>query len=138
MGTETYSLSVAKYRDIWYETSVLLDRNQTANGLALMYVIKTIISSRLPISFQTIIQVKKPVRPTKRPKAAVLREKGSNSERELANALYLAGFDVKDVHMTDLITGRKSGRNSVSGCSRWILQFTYWAQPKGGWCVSLQ
>jgi len=37
-----------------------------------------------------------------------LREKGSNSERELANAMYLAGFDVKDVHMTDLISGRET------------------------------
>ncbi len=43
-----------------------------------------------------------------RPKAAILREKGSNSEREMANAMYLAGFDVKDVHMTDLISGRET------------------------------
>ncbi len=43
-----------------------------------------------------------------RPKAAVIREKGSNSEREMANAMYLAGFDVKDVHMTDLISGREN------------------------------
>jgi len=38
----------------------------------------------------------------------VIREKGSNSEREMANALYLAGFDVKDVHTTDLISGRET------------------------------
>ncbi|MDA8940898.1 phosphoribosylformylglycinamidine synthase subunit PurQ, partial [bacterium] len=44
----------------------------------------------------------------KKPKAAILREKGSNSEREMANAMYLAGFDVKDVHMTDLISGRET------------------------------
>ncbi|MDT7830250.1 phosphoribosylformylglycinamidine synthase [Pricia sp. S334] len=43
-----------------------------------------------------------------KPKAAILREKGSNSEREMANAMYLAGFDVKDVHMTDLISGRET------------------------------
>ena len=43
-----------------------------------------------------------------RPKAAVIREKGSNSERELANALFLAGFEVKDIHMTDLISGREN------------------------------
>src|SRR5690606_40637689 len=54
---------------------------------------------------------KKPVRAaegTPRPKAAIIREKGSNSEREMANAMYLAGFDVKDVHMTDLISGRET------------------------------
>ena len=41
-------------------------------------------------------------------KAAIIREKGSNSEREMARALHLAGFDVKDVHMTDLISGRET------------------------------
>jgi len=40
-------------------------------------------------------------------KAAIIREKGSNSEREMAYALYLAGFDVKDIHMTDLMSGRE-------------------------------
>src|SRR5690606_22839435 len=35
-------------------------------------------------------------------------EKGSNSEREMAYAMDLAGFDVKDVHMTDLISGRET------------------------------
>ena len=42
------------------------------------------------------------------PKAAIIREKGTNGEREMAYMLYLAGFDVKDVMMTDLITGRET------------------------------
>ena len=41
-------------------------------------------------------------------KAAIIREKGTNGEREMAYMLYLAGFDVKDVMMTDLITGRET------------------------------
>ena len=41
-------------------------------------------------------------------KAAIIREKGTNGEREMAYSLYLAGFDVKDVMMTDLITGRET------------------------------
>lgn len=41
-------------------------------------------------------------------RAAVIREKGTQCERETAYALYLAGFDVKDVHMTDLATGRET------------------------------
>ncbi|MDR2120542.1 MAG: phosphoribosylformylglycinamidine synthase [Tannerella sp.] len=41
-------------------------------------------------------------------RAAVIREKGSQCERETAYALYLAGFDVKDVHMTDLASGRET------------------------------
>ena len=43
-----------------------------------------------------------------KPKAAILREKGSNSEREMAHAMYLAGWDVRDVHMTDLMSGRET------------------------------
>ena len=41
-------------------------------------------------------------------RAAIIREKGVNGDREMAYALYLAGFDVKDVHMTDLISGRET------------------------------
>jgi phosphoribosylformylglycinamidine synthase len=39
-------------------------------------------------------------------KAAIIREKGVNGDREMAYTLYLAGFDVKDIHMTDLVSGR--------------------------------
>ncbi len=41
-------------------------------------------------------------------KAAIIREKGVNSEREMAFSLHLAGFDVRDVHMTDLMSGRET------------------------------
>jgi len=41
-------------------------------------------------------------------RAAIIRDKGTNGDREMAYALYLAGFDVKDVHMTDLSTGRET------------------------------
>ncbi|MBQ2099055.1 MAG: phosphoribosylformylglycinamidine synthase subunit PurQ, partial [Bacteroidales bacterium] len=41
-------------------------------------------------------------------KAAIIREKGINGDREMAYTMYLAGFDVKDVHMTDLATGRET------------------------------
>ena len=49
-----------------------------------------------------------PIFSGERPKAAIIREKGSNSEREMAYAMHLAGFDVKDVHMTDLTEGRET------------------------------
>ena len=49
-----------------------------------------------------------PKRSTSGIKAAIIREKGTNGEREMAYALYLAGFDVKDVHMTDLASGRET------------------------------
>ena len=41
-------------------------------------------------------------------RAAIIREKGTNGDREMAYSLYLAGFDVKDVTMTDLIEGRET------------------------------
>jgi phosphoribosylformylglycinamidine synthase len=64
----------------------------------------------LQYQFPTHFTGKKPITDFSkpRPKAAIVREKGSNSEREMANAMYLAGFDVKDVHMTDLISGRET------------------------------
>jgi len=63
------------------------------------------LSFKFPKLFTGKLPIKKS---TNRPKAAIIREKGSNSEREMANAMYLAGFDVKDVHMTDLISGRET------------------------------
>jgi phosphoribosylformylglycinamidine synthase len=101
--------NIDDYRDIWFKTSYLLDQMQTANDLAkerfdnyknqpLKYI--------FPKHFTGIAPAVDPNKP--RPKAAIIREKGSNSEREMANAMYIAGFDVKDVHMTDLISGRET------------------------------
>jgi phosphoribosylformylglycinamidine synthase len=106
---ETFSFDVAEMRDVWYKTSFLLDSKQTANGLAkdrfdnykkqpLTYIFPANFTGKLPIIGNA----------GEKPKAAIIREKGSNSEREMANAMYLAGFDVKDVHMTDLISGRET------------------------------
>ncbi|WP_264558969.1 phosphoribosylformylglycinamidine synthase [Flavobacterium sp. N2270] len=102
-------LDIPKYRDIWFKTSFLLDSKQSKNGTAkerfenyknqaLTYTFPSHFTGKAPV-----IDDSKP-----RPKAAIIREKGSNSEREMANAMYLAGFDVKDVHMTDLISGRET------------------------------
>ena len=103
------TLDVDKYRDIWYKTSYLLDQKQSKNGMAKARF-ENYKNQPLHYTFPTHFTGKKPViDSTKpRPKAAIIREKGSNSEREMANAMYLAGFDVKDVHMTDLISGREN------------------------------
>jgi phosphoribosylformylglycinamidine synthase len=107
-GGMEMGLNVASLRDTWFKTSALLDNKQTANGLAkarfdnykvqpLKYFFPTDFKGKLPVTSSGV----------EKPKAAILREKGSNSEREMANAMFLAGFDVKDVHMTDLISGRE-------------------------------
>lgn len=104
-----YSLDIEKYRDTWFKTSFLLDQKQTKNGKA---AARFVNYKNQPLQFQfpSHFNGKKPeIDASKpRPKAAIIREKGSNSEREMANAMYLAGFDVKDVHMTDLISGREN------------------------------
>ncbi len=105
--------NIEEYRDHWFKTSYLLDQKQTANNKATdrfnNYKVQP-LQFEFPKHFtgklEDVVQLSG--RAQSRPKAAIIREKGSNSEREMANAMYLAGFDVKDVHMTDLISGREN------------------------------
>jgi phosphoribosylformylglycinamidine synthase len=108
------SLDIDQYRDVWYKTSFLLDSQQTLPELAqtrfdnykrqpLSYSFPEDFSGKL--STMGLL----PTRTTSTGlKAAIIREKGVNSDREMAYMLHLAGFDVKDVHMTDLIAGREA------------------------------
>ncbi|WP_024479811.1 phosphoribosylformylglycinamidine synthase [Cellulophaga baltica] len=106
-GGMEMGLNIVSLRDTWFKTSYLLDNKQTANGLA-KDRFDNYKNQALDYVFPVGFEGKLPKIEGKRPKAAILREKGSNSEREMANAMYLAGFDVKDVHMTDLISGREN------------------------------
>ena len=108
-GTGDYEFKVAELRDHWYETSYLMDQHQSGITKAterFNHYKKQPLRYKFPENFSGV----RPELPigSKRPIAAILREKGSNSEREMANALYLAGFEVKDVHTTDLISGREN------------------------------
>ena len=125
-NAEVFTLTVSRLRDVWYKTSFLLDQKQTANGLAenrynnyknqpLHYTFPKHFTGKLEdmlsgrAQSRSLDNLSTTLEETKlKPKAAIIREKGSNSEREMANAMYLAGFDVKDVHMTDLISGRET------------------------------
>ncbi|MFD2744438.1 MULTISPECIES: phosphoribosylformylglycinamidine synthase [Sphingobacterium] len=101
--------SVAALRDTWFKTSFLLDQKQSKNGTAEMRFAnykEQPLQFVLPTHFDGKLPKIDPTAP--KPKAAIIREKGSNSEREMAHAMFLAGFDVKDVHMTDLISGRET------------------------------
>ena len=106
---DNFTFDISKARDTWFMTSYLLDQKQTSNGLA-EHRFNNFKKQPLKYEFPKNFTGKLPVinKDTLRPKAAIIREKGSNSEREMANAMYLAGFDVKDVHMTDLISGRET------------------------------
>tara|TARA_R110002072_G_scaffold41085_5_gene115840 strand:- start:26278 stop:30018 length:3741 start_codon:yes stop_codon:yes gene_type:complete len=119
-GTTTEKFTISEMRDAWYKTSHLLDRKQSGKQKAderfenyknqlLEFKFPKHFTGKLP-SVASILRQAQHNAPLsdRKIKAAILREKGSNSEREMANAMYLAGFDVKDVHMTDLISGRET------------------------------
>jgi phosphoribosylformylglycinamidine synthase len=108
-ATDNFSFDIDHLRDVWFKTSYLLDRKQSGNAKA-EERFNNYKNQPLKFNFPNHFNGKKPIidNSKPRPKAAILREKGSNSEREVANAMYLAGFDVKDVHMTDLISGRET------------------------------
>lgn len=106
---DSFTFNISETRDTWYKTSFLLDSKQSHNGMA-QERYKNYKNQPLSFRFPEHFDGKLPVisAGNARPKAAIIREKGSNSEREMANAMFLAGFDVKDVHMTDLISGRET------------------------------
>ena len=113
-GDWSHDFDIDALREKWYKTSYLLDRKQSMNGMA---------KKRFENYKQQPVELKYPesftgklaqygADPDRRTpsgvKAAIIREKGTNGEREMAYSLYLAGFDVKDVMMTDLINGRET------------------------------
>jgi len=102
-----YEFDIEALRDTWFKTSFEFEKHQTRVSLAEERFINY---KNQPLQYvfpQNFVGKIKPFEGEK-PKAAILREKGSNSEREMAKALDLAGFEVKDVHMTDLISGREN------------------------------
>lgn len=108
-GVDHFTFNVNETRDNWFKTSFYLDQKQSKNGMA-EDRFANYKNQPLRYKFPAHFNGSRPslLNVTQKPKAAIIREKGSNSEREMANAMYLAGFDVKDVHMTDLISGRET------------------------------
>ena len=111
---QTLNFDINALRDIWYKSSFLLDQKQSFHGKAAEryqnYKQQPLQWKILPNFTGKLSQFG--LNPDRREKsgirAAIIREKGTNGEREMAYMLYLAGFDVKDVMMTDLITGRET------------------------------
>jgi phosphoribosylformylglycinamidine synthase len=109
-----YSFDINNLRDAWFRTSYLLDRKQCGPELAEIRF-KNYKSQELQFRFPTKFTGKFSqygITPSRRNKSgvkgAIIREKGVNGDREMAWMMHLAGFDVKDVHMTDLISGRET------------------------------
>ena len=112
-GSE-WSFEIDRLRDVWYRTSYLMDRLQSGEQKAeerfqnyknqpLVYQFPESFSGKLAdYGIDPHRKTRSGVR------AAIIREKGSNGDREMAWCMHLAGMDVKDVHMTDLISGRET------------------------------
>ena len=109
----SYSLNPSELLERWYKPSHLLDRLQSGIECAdsraanygrqpVKYVFAENWDGTLSSRGISYTHAKSGV------KAAIIREKGVNGDREMAYSLYLAGFDVKDVHMTDLMSGRET------------------------------
>jgi phosphoribosylformylglycinamidine synthase len=107
------TFDIDKLREKWFHSSYLLDRRQSGTDLALERF-QNYKNHELNFKLADFSGTFKSlgITPERRRKsgirAAIIREKGVNGDREMAYALYLAGFDVKDVHMTDLISGRET------------------------------
>ncbi len=98
------NLDIDKMRDVWYKTSYLLDRMQSGEEKAyerFNNYKKQPLEYKFPQSYGGVVDC------INQPVAAIIREQGSNGDREMAWSLFMAGFKVKDVHMTDLISGRE-------------------------------
>ena len=98
-------LDVAQYRDLWFSTSAALDAKQNKCAAERFDNYKT---TPLKFDFPSSFNGKLSPSNKNKIKAAIIREKGSNSEREMAYAMHSSGFEVYDIHMTDLIEGRKT------------------------------
>ncbi len=112
-GSKHHIFDIDRLRKFWYHTSFSMDRKQSGEGPAhcrfnnyskqdLHYNFNSRFSGKA-----SDLGIEMSRRTTSGTKAAIIREKGVNGDREMAYALHLAGFDVKDVHMTDLISGRE-------------------------------
>uniref|UniRef100_A0A2I2K942 phosphoribosylformylglycinamidine synthase n=1 Tax=feces metagenome TaxID=1861841 RepID=A0A2I2K942_9ZZZZ len=114
LADKKFNIDINKMRDLWFRTSYLLDRKQSMNGCADKRY-ENYSEQPLNLKFNYNFTGKLAdygLNPDRREstgiKAAIIREKGTNGEREMAYTLWLAGFDVKDVTMTDLVSGRET------------------------------
>ncbi len=112
-GHKEFDFDIDHYRSLWYRSSYLLDRRQSGKELAKIRF-ENHGNKALKLDFKEFkgtfssLSISPDREKVTGVKAAIIREKGVNGDREMAYALWLAGFDVKDVHMTDLISGRET------------------------------
>jgi phosphoribosylformylglycinamidine synthase len=111
---EKYKFDIDQLRDLWFKTSYLFDCRQSGKQRATErfsnYKFQC-LEFTFPLHFKgSFAQYGiNPLRETETGiRAAIVREQGSQCDRETAWMMYLAGMDVKDVHTSDLIDGRET------------------------------
>ncbi len=127
-------------RGWWEETSFRLERLQTEPACAEEEQ-KNVYARKGPaykIPFEPQPSPDEWLARADKPKVAILREEGSNSDREMTSAFYLAGFEPWDICMDDLLAGRVTlddfrGLAAVGG-------FAYADVPESakGWAATIR
>lgn len=103
-GSTAVEGTVAALRDAWEETSFELERVQSSPV--------TVAAEQASLSSRTAPEWKIPYTPahvpapSQRPKVAIIREEGSNGDREMSAAIHMAGMEPWDVTVSDLLNGR--------------------------------
>jgi phosphoribosylformylglycinamidine synthase len=144
-GDHEYVMDIDELRNKWFYSSYLLDRLQSGNGKAkerFENYARMERKMKFPNDFtgrMYDLGIDSMRKSTSGIKAAIIREKGSNGDREMAYALWLAGFDVKDVHVTDLVSGRET-LDEVQmivfvGDFQTVM---YWVRPRVGQVLFIQ
>ena len=112
-NSDLFKFKIDELRDTWFRTSYLMDKKQRPVAHAekrYHNFKKQVLEYNFQQSFDGLFRTYGIDQRRRTPsgiKAAIIREKGVNGDREMAYTLYLAGFDVKDIHMTDLVSGRE-------------------------------
>ena len=108
-GELVLSEPMIELRSVWESTSSAIDR-QSANPESVEEESRNNHGLLKPPPYHLSFHPKPPPDlvgdRTGRPSVAILRERGSNGDREMAAAFYLAGFDVQELIMDDLIKGQ--------------------------------
>ncbi|MBI5101664.1 MAG: phosphoribosylformylglycinamidine synthase [Nitrospirae bacterium] len=107
-GRVVLKVDMRELRSIWEETSYQLERLQRDPSLA-EEERKNIYDRKGPlfrIPFTPEPTSTSVLEGPGKPRVAVIREEGSNGDREMTSAFFLAGFEPWDVTMTDMLSGK--------------------------------
>ncbi|CAI9109174.1 OLC1v1008946C2 [Oldenlandia corymbosa var. corymbosa] len=109
-GIPILNESTSLLRDMWEETSFEIEKFQRL--AACVKLEKEGLKSRhepnWKLSFTPTSTNERYMNAIAKPKVAVIREEGSNGDREMAAAFYAAGFETWDITMSDLLRGNVS------------------------------